>query len=181
VQTSLTVNGRPAEVDVESRVLLVDILRDELGLTGTKIGCDTGQCGTCLVDLDGRSVKSCTVLAVQAGGRAVTTIEGVGSADRLSALQEALWTHHGIQCGFCAAGMVVSLRDLLAHNTAPGEAEIRSWLNGVLCRCTGYHSVVRAVLDLVEAERVASVEPVPPEEQAGVPTRGALPTTVPAR
>jgi aerobic carbon-monoxide dehydrogenase small subunit len=148
MHASLTVNGRQVEADIEGRVLLVELLRDRLGLTGTKVGCDTGQCGSCVVHLDGVSVKSCAVLAVQAGGTEVTTIEGIGAVGELTALQQALWDKHGLQCGFCTPGMVMSLLDLLARNAAPDEAEIRSWLAGNLCRCTGYHSVVRAVQEL---------------------------------
>lgn len=148
MRTALTVNGHPVRADVEPRVLLVDLLRDELGLTGSKVGCDTGQCGSCVVHLDGTSVKSCAVLAVQADSADVTTIEGVSGPGDLNALQEALRTEHGTQCGFCTPGMVMSLLELLAKNPAPGEQEIRTWLTGNLCRCTGYQSVVRAVLTL---------------------------------
>lgn len=152
METSLTVNGQPVTADVEPRVLLVNLLRDQLGLTGAKVGCDTAQCGTCVVHLDGSSVKSCAVLAVQANGTSVTTIEGVHTAEaELTALQQALWDQHGVQCGFCAPGLVLSLMDLLATNPTPTEREIRLWLRGIICRCTGYHSVVRAVQDLVAA------------------------------
>jgi len=126
-------------------VLLVDFLRETLGLTGTKIGCDTGQCGTCTVWLDGRSVKSCTMLAVQADGAEVTTIEGLSQDGQLHALQEGFWEMHGVQCGFCTPGMVMALTDLLRHNAHPSERAIRDWLEGNLCRCTGYHNIVRAV------------------------------------
>jgi len=126
-------------------VLLVDFLRETLGLTGTKIGCDTGQCGTCTVLLDGRSVKSCTMLAVQADGAEVTTIEGLSQEGQLHALQEGFWEMHGVQCGFCTPGMVMALTDLLRHNAHPSERAIRDWLEGNLCRCTGYHNIVRAV------------------------------------
>ena len=147
MHVKLTVNEKPVEVEVEPRTLLVDLLRDTCGLTGTKVGCDTGQCGTCVVDLDGRATKSCTVLAPQAAGSAVTTIEGLaGPDDDLSALQAALWEQSGIQCGFCIPGVVMSLRDLLGRRPDPTEAEVRSWLTGNLCRCTGYHSLVRAAL-----------------------------------
>ena len=151
METSLTVNGTPVSADVEPRALLVDVLRERLGLTGTKVGCDTGQCGSCVVHVDGVSVKSCAVLAVQAAGAEVTTIEGIGSVGELTELQQALWDKHGLQCGFCTPGMIMSLLDLLAGNPRPSEAEIRAWLVGNLCRCTGYHSVVRAVQELVEA------------------------------
>lgn len=142
---SLNINGHARAADVEPRVLLVDFLRETLGLTGTKIGCDTGQCGTCTVLLDGRSVKSCTMLAVQADGAEVTTIEGLSQEGQLHALQEGFWEMHGVQCGFCTPGMVMALTDLLRHNAHPSERAIRDWLEGNLCRCTGYHNIVRAV------------------------------------
>lgn len=141
----LNINGHARAADVEPRVLLVDFLRETLGLTGTKIGCDTGQCGTCTVWLDGRSVKSCTMLAVQADGAEVTTIEGLSQDGQLHALQEGFWEMHGAQCGFCTPGMVMALTDLLRHNAHPSERAIRDWLEGNLCRCTGYHNIVRAV------------------------------------
>jgi carbon-monoxide dehydrogenase small subunit len=159
MRTRLTVNGAPAEADVEPRVLLVDLLRDTLGLTGTKVGCDTGQCGTCVVHVNGVSAKSCAILAVQADGTEVTTIEGInGAPGELNPLQAALHAAHGTQCGFCTPGMVLSLTELLRRKPRPTEDEIRTWLTGNLCRCTGYHSVVRAVL------RVAAEA----EEQAGL-------------
>jgi aerobic carbon-monoxide dehydrogenase small subunit len=152
VQVSLTVNGGPVSADIEARTLLVDLVRDTCGLTGTKVGCDTGQCGTCAVFLNGQSVKSCSLLAVQAGGGEVTTVEGVNGAG-LDDLQQALWEHHGVQCGFCTPGVVISLRDLLRRNPTPGEHEIRSALAGNLCRCTGYHSIVRAALAVVANQK----------------------------
>lgn len=158
MQTSFRVNGQAVSSDVEPRVLLADVLRDELGLTGTKIGCDTGQCGTCVVHLNGVSVKSCEVLAVQATGAEVTTIEGISASGDLNALQEALWSTHGLQCGFCTPGMIMSLLDLLAQNSTPTEGEIRSWMVGNLCRCTGYHSVVRAVQELVTKSGATATE-----------------------
>lgn len=139
-------------------MLLVDFLRETLGLTGTKIGCDTGQCGTCTVWLDGRSVKSCTMLAVQADGAEVTTIEGLSQDGQLHALQEGFWEMHGVQCGFCTPGMVMALTDLLRHNAHPSERAIRDWLEGNLCRCTGYHNIVRAVQYAAEKLQ-RSVEP----------------------
>jgi carbon-monoxide dehydrogenase small subunit len=147
MRTGLTVNGVPVGADVEPRVLLVDLLRDVLGLTGTKVGCDTGQCGTCVVHVNGVSAKSCAILAVQADGTEVTTIEGInGPPGELNPLQAALHAAHGTQCGFCTPGMVLSLTELLRRTPRPTEHEIRTWLTGNLCRCTGYHSVVRAVL-----------------------------------
>ncbi len=155
---SLNINGHARAADVEPRVLLVDFLRETLGLTGTKIGCDTGQCGTCTVWLDGRSVKSCTMLAVQADGAEVTTIEGLSQDGQLHALQEGFWEMHGVQCGFCTPGMVMALTDLLRHNSHPSERAIRDWLEGNLCRCTGYHNIVRAVQYAAEKLQ-RSVEP----------------------
>jgi aerobic carbon-monoxide dehydrogenase small subunit len=156
MRTKVTVNGQPFDGDVEPRTLLVEMLRDELGLTGTKIGCDTGQCGACVVHLDGTSVRSCEVLAVQADGASVTTIEGLTVNGGLNRLQQALWETHGVQCGFCTPGMVMTLTDLLEHSPEPSESEIRCSLTGNLCRCTGYQSVVRAVQQLVDGSRSES-------------------------
>ncbi|MEO6444329.1 MAG: (2Fe-2S)-binding protein [Gemmatimonadaceae bacterium] len=144
-EINFTVNGRAHEVEVEARTLLVHLLRDTLHLTGTHVGCDTSQCGSCTVLLNGRGVKSCTVLAVQADGAEVTTIEGIGSRGALHPLQEAFRQEHGLQCGFCTPGMIMSSIDLLAGNANPSEAEIRHALDGNLCRCTGYHNIVKAV------------------------------------
>ncbi|OLZ64607.1 4-hydroxybenzoyl-CoA reductase subunit gamma [Streptomyces amritsarensis] len=146
---TLNVNGRPEQFSAQPNELLVERLRDGLGLTGTKVGCDTGQCGSCVVRLDGRSVKSCLVLTAAAAGAEVATIEGVTTrGGELSTLQEALRQEHGTQCGFCTPGMVMALGELVdaaADGPAPTEPEIREWLTGNLCRCTGYHSVVRGV------------------------------------
>jgi aerobic carbon-monoxide dehydrogenase small subunit len=156
MRTRLKVNGVPAEADVEPRVLLVDLLRDTLGLTGTKVGCDTGQCGTCVVHVNGVSAKSCAILAVQADGTEVTTIEGInGAPGELNPLQAALHAAHGTQCGFCTPGMVLSLTELLRRTPSPTEDQIRTWLSGNLCRCTGYNSVVRAVLRVAEQAGLA--------------------------
>ncbi len=161
MQVSIKVNGKPYDADVEPRMLLVDFLRDILGLTGTKVGCDTNQCGTCNILLNGVSVKSCTVLAVQADGSELVTIEGVAQNGQLHLLQEAFWEMHGLQCGFCTPGMIMSLIDLLQHNSNPSEAEIRNSLEGTLCRCTGYHNVVRAVQHAVEImQKADSSEPL---------------------
>lgn len=149
---SLTINGKPTSVDVEPQLLLVDFIRETLSLTGTKIGCETGQCGACTIQVNGRSVKSCLQLAVQADGSEVQTIEGVAYNGQLSALQEGFWEMHGVQCGFCTPGMIMSLLDLLQHHTNPGEDEIRAWLGGNLCRCTGYQSIVRAVQYAVQKD-----------------------------
>jgi aerobic carbon-monoxide dehydrogenase small subunit len=147
VRLNVTVNGEARDSEVEPRLLLVHYLRDTLGLTGTHIGCDTSNCGACTVLIDGEAVKSCTVLAVQADGAAVTTIEGMGSEDDLHPLQEAFWKHHGLQCGYCTPGMIMAGADLLARNPDPSEAEVREALAGNLCRCTGYQNIVKAVLD----------------------------------
>jgi aerobic carbon-monoxide dehydrogenase small subunit len=142
---SLTVNGSRREAEVEPRTLLVDFLREGLGLTGTKVGCDTSQCGACTVHLDGLAVKSCTVLAVQADDRSVVTIEGLAHDGELHPMQEAFWEHHGLQCGFCTPGMIMSAVDLAASAGALSDADIRHGLEGNLCRCTGYENIVRAV------------------------------------
>jgi len=146
MQVSITVNGVAADHDVESRLLLVHYLREVLGLTGTKIGCDTTSCGACTVLLDGESLKSCTMFAVQADGGTVTTVEGLAAGGELHAVQTAFHEHHGLQCGYCTAGMVMAAVSLLAENPAPTETEVREGLEGNLCRCTGYHNIVKAVL-----------------------------------
>ncbi len=145
MQISIQVNGKYCSADVEPRLLLVDFLRDTLKLTGTKNGCDTGQCGVCTILLNGVAVKSCTVLAVQADGSNVLTIEGVAQNGQLSDLQEGFWEKHGLQCGYCTPGMVMSLMDLLQRSPQPSEEEIRSWLDGILCRCSAYQNVIHAV------------------------------------
>lgn len=142
---SVTVNGKTYQNDVEPRLLLVHYLRDVLGLTGTHIGCDTSQCGACTVLIDGEAVKSCTVFAVQADGANITTIEGLASDGQLHPVQEGFWEEHGLQCGFCTPGMILSAVQLLKRNPNPSEPEIRHALEGNLCRCTGYHNIVKAV------------------------------------
>jgi carbon-monoxide dehydrogenase small subunit len=142
---SLTVNGRPVTAEVEGRTLLVKLLREQLRLTGTHVGCDTTQCGACTVLFNGDAVKSCTVLAMQAHGADIATIEGVGSETRLHPVQEAFRDNHALQCGFCTPGMVMNTIDLLRKKPDPSEHEIRHWLEGNLCRCTGYHNIVKAV------------------------------------
>jgi carbon-monoxide dehydrogenase small subunit len=144
---TLTVNGKSASVEVEARTLLVELLREKLGLTGTHIGCDTSQCGACVVHVDGMSVKSCTMLAIQADGASVTTIEGLAAEDgTLHPMQEMFREHHALQCGFCTPGMVMSAIDLVnSHPDGITEAEIRAGLEGNLCRCTGYHNIVKAI------------------------------------
>ena len=150
VRVRTVVNGHTHESDVEPRLLLVHYLRDVLGLTGTHIGCDTTSCGACTCLLDGEAVKSCTVLAVQADGAEVTTIEGMGREDALHPLQEAFWSEHGLQCGYCTPGMIMAAADLLERNPNPTEEEVRRGLEGNLCRCTGYHNIVKAVMAAAE-------------------------------
>jgi carbon-monoxide dehydrogenase small subunit len=145
VRVHVTVNGEERESEVEARTLLVHWLRNELGLTGTHVGCDTTNCGACTVHLNGEAVKSCTILAAQADGAEVTTIEGLAPEGRLHPLQEAFWEKHGAQCGFCTPGMIMAAADLLSRNPSPSDDEIRHGLEGNLCRCTGYHNIVEAV------------------------------------
>jgi aerobic carbon-monoxide dehydrogenase small subunit len=142
---SLTVNGKKVSAEVEGRTLLVQVLREKLGMTGTHVGCDTSQCGACVVHVDGKSVKSCTMLAAQADGTAVTTIEGLANGNELHPMQAAFKEHHGLQCGFCTPGMVMSAIELAKHNANPSEHDVREWLEGNICRCTGYHNIVKAV------------------------------------
>ena len=150
-EVSLAVNGKPVTAKVDSRTLLVELIREELRLTGTHVGCDTSQCGACVVDFNGDSVKSCTMLAVQANGGRVTTIEGLSSGDELHPMQEAFTDCHALQCGYCTPGMVMSACDLLRKNSSPSENEIREWLDGNLCRCTGYNNIVRAIASAAPA------------------------------
>jgi carbon-monoxide dehydrogenase small subunit len=144
-KVALRLNGKPVSTTVEARTLLVDLLREGLGLTGTHVGCDTSQCGACVVLVDGRSVKSCTMFAVEAEGREVTTIEGLARDGELHPMQKAFHEKHALQCGFCTPGMVMSAVDLVGRNPGASDAEIRAWLEGNLCRCTGYHNIVDAV------------------------------------
>ncbi len=141
----VTINGRQVRTDTEPRMLLVHFIRDVLGLTGTKVACDTSQCGSCTVLMDGVAVKSCTCLAVQADGASITTIEGLAGDAGLHHIQEAFWAKHGLQCGFCTPGMILTTHDLLRRNPHPTADDIRHALEGNLCRCTGYHNIVRAV------------------------------------
>ncbi|MBS28771.1 MAG: carbon monoxide dehydrogenase [Alphaproteobacteria bacterium] len=143
---SMTVNGKSVSADVEPRTLLVQYLREHLGMTGTHVGCDTSQCGACVVHVNGESLKSCTMLAAQAEGADVTTIEGLANGDELHPMQEAFRENHGLQCGFCTPGMVMSALDLVQKNPDPSEREVREWLEGNLCRCTGYHNIVKSIL-----------------------------------
>ena len=147
MKVSLRVNGRLVSGDVEGRTLLVDFLRQDLHLTGTHVGCDTSQCGACTVHVDGLQVKACSMFAVEADGAEVATIEGVAAADgTLSAIQQAFQDHHGLQCGFCTPGMVMAAASLLKDNPRPSEAEVRHHLEGNICRCTGYHNIVKAIM-----------------------------------
>ena len=147
----VTVNGQSHSSEVEPRTLLVHYLREELGLTGTKVGCDTSQCGACVVMVNGSTVKSCTCLAVQADGAEITTIEGLAAKGELHAVQQAFWDNHGLQCGFCTAGMIMTVVEMLQRNPHPTAEEVRHGLEGNICRCTGYHNIVRAALAAAEA------------------------------
>ena len=155
VHISMSVNGAQRELDVEPRRLLVQALREDLDLTGTHIGCDTSQCGACTVHVDGHAVKSCTMLAVQADGATVTTIEGMATAEALHPLQTAFWEQHGLQCGFCTPGMIMTAADLLARNPDPSDDEIRHAIEGNICRCTGYQNIVAAIKAAAAANRGA--------------------------
>ena len=150
-KVSMTLNGEAVSAEVDSRMLLVELIRETFSKTGTHVGCDTSQCGACVVHVNGRSVKSCTMLAVQADGADVQTIEGVASNGELHPMQAAFREYHGLQCGFCTPGMIMSALDLVNHNQNPDYKEIREWLEGNLCRCTGYQNIVRAVKAGAEA------------------------------
>ncbi|MDQ6820413.1 MAG: (2Fe-2S)-binding protein [Actinomycetota bacterium] len=163
VAVRLNVNGTVHELEVEPRLLLVHALRENLGLTGTHVGCDTSNCGACTVHLDGQAVKSCTVLAVQADDAAITTIEGLAPEGGLHPVQEAFWNDHALQCGYCTPGMIMASVALLSENPKPNEKEVRRTLEGNLCRCTGYHNIVRAVLHAADA---MSASPEQPEVRA---------------
>ena len=155
VTVSFTLNGEPVSADVEPRTLLVTMLRENLRKTGTHVGCDTSQCGACVIHVNGDSIKSCTLLAVQAEGADITTIEGLANGDQLHPMQEAFRENHGLQCGFCTPGMVMSALDLVKNNPDPSEREIREWLEGNLCRCTGYHNIVKSIAAGAKAMRGA--------------------------
>tara|TARA_B100000470_G_C19686250_1_gene344371 strand:- start:198 stop:668 length:471 start_codon:yes stop_codon:yes gene_type:complete len=151
VTVRVIVNGKEREAEVEPRTLLVHFLREDLGLTGTKVGCDTSQCGACVVNIDGTTVKSCTCLAVQVEGSNITTIEGLSEDENLHAVQEAFWNNHGLQCGYCTAGMIMTSVELLKRNPRPSAEEVRDGLEGNICRCTGYHNIVKAVMAAADA------------------------------
>ena len=157
---TVTVNGEVREADVEARLLLVHLLRDVFGLTGTHVGCDTSNCGACTIHVDGESAKSCTMLAVQVDGRSVTTIEGMATGANLHPLQQAFWDQHGLQCGFCTPGMIMQSAWLLRQNADPSEAEIRDGISGNLCRCTGYVNIVKAVQQAAGTLRESESAPV---------------------
>ena len=159
VEVAVVVNGAPRTVRVEPRRLLVQLLREDLGLTGTHVGCDTSQCGACTVHVDGRAVKACAVLAVQVDGSAVTTIEGLAPEGGLHPLQQSFWEQHGLQCGFCTPGMIMCAADLLARDPDPDEATVRHAIEGNICRCTGYHNIVKAVMAAAEPARSGDAAP----------------------
>ena len=169
MQVSMTVNGRSVSGDVEPRTLLVHFIRENLALTGTHVGCETSYCGACTVMVDGMTAKSCTMLAVQAEGAEITTIEGLANGETLHPVQEGFWERHGLQCGFCTPGMIMSAVGLLQDNPAPTEDEIRHGIEGNLCRCTGYHNIVRAIE--YAAAKGRGEEPAPADwEREGVMT-----------
>src|SRR3954451_11422367 len=172
VPLHVTVNGVDHTLDVEPRLLLVHLLRDRLGLTGTHVGCDTSNCGACTVHVDGEAVKSCTVLAVQADGAQVTTIEGMAQDGELHPMQEAFTEKHGLQCGYCTPGMIMAATDLLVRNPDPTEEEVRHSLEGNLCRCTGYHNIVQAVLECAKPPHGAKIPVPPPAGRTDIPARG---------
>jgi carbon-monoxide dehydrogenase small subunit len=165
MQVSMTINGQEVSADVEPRTLLVHFLREDQRLTGTHVGCETGYCGACTVNIDGKAIKSCTMLAVQADGANVTTIEAVASNGDLHPVQEGFWERHGLQCGFCTPGMIMTSLALLEDNANPSEDEIRHGIEGNLCRCTGYHNIVRAVE--YAGAKMRGEEPAPPDWEGG--------------
>jgi carbon-monoxide dehydrogenase small subunit len=162
---SLTVNGQTRQADVEPRRLLVELIREDFELTGTHVGCDTSQCGACTVHLDGRAVKSCTVLAVQADGGQVKTVEGMATNGDLHPIQAAFWEKHGLQCGFCTPGMIMVAADLLAHTAEPTDDEIRHALEGNICRCTGYQNIVAAIREASGTMRAGAAAPTTSQAQ----------------
>ena len=155
MQVNMTINNKSYSKDVEPRTLLVDFMREELGLTGTNIGCDTSQCGACTIHMNGAAVKSCTIFAVQADGADMTTIEGLATNGTLHPMQQAFWDNHGLQCSYCTPGMIMSATKLIENNLDLTEADVRHGLEGNLCRCTGYHNIVRSVLDAAQVMKGA--------------------------
>ncbi|MEX2011678.1 MAG: (2Fe-2S)-binding protein [Chloroflexota bacterium] len=168
----LVVNGQRRELEVEPRRLLVQVLREDLDLTGTHVGCDTSQCGACTVHVDGQAIKSCTMLAVQADGSAVRTIEGMATDGALHPLQAAFWEKHGLQCGFCTPGMIMTAADLLARNPDPSDDEIRHAIEGNFCRCTGYQNIVAAIREAASTLRTAAAAPKSAREAATAASNG---------
>ncbi|RST61567.1 (2Fe-2S)-binding protein [Siminovitchia terrae] len=166
MEVHMTVNGRERKANAEPRMLLAHFLRDELGLAGTHIGCDTSQCGACTVMVDGDAVKSCTMLAVQADGAEVTTVEGIGTMDNLHPIQQGFWEEHGLQCGYCTSGVMMAMIGLLNENPNPTEEEIREGLEGVICRCTGYQFIVKAVQKAIQI-MAESGQPIPAKVTVG--------------
>ncbi|HKG57806.1 MAG TPA: (2Fe-2S)-binding protein [Candidatus Limnocylindrales bacterium] len=166
---ALTVNGQRRELDVEPRRLLVQVIREDLDLTGTHVGCDTSQCGACTVVVDGKAIKSCTMLAVQADGSTVATIEGLANGEELHPLQAAFWAKHGLQCGFCTPGMIMVATDLLARNTDPSDDEIRHAIEGNYCRCTGYQNIVAAIREAAATMRTGATAPTSAAASTGTP------------
>lgn len=166
MKVTMTVNGRERSAEAEPRTLLVHFLREQLGLTGTHIGCDTTQCGNCTILVDGQAVKSCTTLAVQADGSEITTVEGLGTADNLHPMQQGFWEEHGLQCGYCTSGVMMAMVGFLKENPDPTEEEIREGLEGVICRCTGYQFIVKAVQRAVEIMK-ESGRPIAEKQVAG--------------
>jgi carbon-monoxide dehydrogenase small subunit len=162
---ALRVNGQSRDADVEPRRLLVELIREDFELTGTHVGCDTSQCGACTVHVDGRAIKSCTMLAVQADGSQVTTIEGMKAGDDLHPIQAAFWEKHGLQCGFCTPGMIMVAADLLARNADPSDDEIRHALDGNMCRCTGYQNIVAAIREAAGTMRAGATAPTAAQAQ----------------
>lgn len=156
MRVGITINGKKREDEVEPRMLLVHYIRDVAGLTGTHVGCETSLCGACTVLMDGKAVKACTMLAVQADGAELTTVEGLARDGKLHPLQEGFWEEHGLQCGYCTPGMIMAAADLLSRNTNPSEAEIRRAIEGNLCRCTGYQHIIKAVQHAAEKMRAAA-------------------------
>lgn len=161
MNVSMTINGRAVSADVEPRTLLVHFLREDQGLTGTHVGCETSYCGACTVLVDGKTTKACTMLAVQAQGSEVKTIEGLAEGEELHPVQEGFWERHGLQCGYCTPGMIMSAVGMLEENQSPSEDEIRHGIEGNLCRCTGYHNIVRAIE--YAAAKMRGEEPAPPD------------------
>jgi carbon-monoxide dehydrogenase small subunit len=173
VTITVTINGASVTREVEARHLLVFFLREDLNLTGTHVGCDTSKCGACTVLVDGQAVKSCTMLAAQADGTSITTVEGLATDDQFHPIQQAFWDAHGLQCGFCTPGMMLTIHQLLTENPSPSEAEIRRGIRGNLCRCTGYHNIVRATQLAAQSMRAVGAAPFVAHNDVQSPTLGS--------